>query len=147
MGQGDIGNLLDVLHVEGIVKNLISLTFLARLGCSYFGKFEFCDLYDVNGNILIRGNIMEDDLLVVDIQDLFNMSSIDCDAAQEFQRNTSNEENVILLTINETIDIMHRRLGHIGRNRVRYMINEGLTSLPYSDMDTFYTKHICKTCA
>ena len=41
---------------------------------------------------------------------------------------------------------MHRRLGHIGRNRVRYMINEGLTSLPYSDMDNFFTKHICKTC-
>jgi len=43
LGQGDIGNLFDVLHVEGIVKNLISLTYLACLGCSYFGKFEFCD--------------------------------------------------------------------------------------------------------
>ena len=35
-GHGDIGNLTNVLHVHGIVKNLISLTFLARLGCSYF---------------------------------------------------------------------------------------------------------------
>ena len=90
---------------------------------------------------------MNEDLLVVDIQDLFNMPCINCDAAQEFQHNSFNQENVIFLTINETIDIMHRRLGHIGRNRVRYMINEGLTSLPYSDMDNFYTKHICKTCA
>ena len=83
----------------------------------------------------------------MDIQDLFNMPCINCDAAQSFQRNSSNQENIILLTINETIDIMHRRLGHIGRNRVRFMINEGSTSLPYSDMDNFYTKHICKTCA
>ena len=51
------------------------------------------------------------------------------------------------MTINETIDIMHRRLGHIGKNRVRYMINEGLTKLPYSDADKFYLKHICRTCA
>ena len=128
LGQGDIGNLFDVLHVEGIVKNLISLTFLARLGCSYFGKFEFCDLFDVNDNILLRGVIMNEDLLVVDIQDLFNMPCINCDAAQEFQHNSFNQENVIFLTINETIDIMHRRLGNIGRNRVRYIINEGLTS-------------------
>ena len=27
------------------------------------------------------------------------------------------------------------------------MINEGLTSLPYSGMDTFYNKHICRECA
>ena len=147
LGQGDIGNLIDVLHVEGIVKNLISLTYLARLGCSYFGKFESCELFDVNEKLLLRGFIKEDDLLIVDIQDLFNMPCINCDAAQSFQHNSSNQENIILLTINETIDIMHRRLGHIDRNRVRYMINEGLTSLPYSDMDNFYTKHICKTCA
>ena len=100
LGQGDIGNLFDVLHVEGIVKNLISLTYLARLGCSYFGKFEFCDLFDVNGNILIRGLIKEDDLLVVDIQDLFNIPCINCDAIQNFQHNYSNQENIILLTIN-----------------------------------------------
>ena len=30
---------------------------------------------------------------------------------------------------------------------VRYMINEGLTSLPYCDMDKFYSKHVCWTCA
>ena len=51
------------------------------------------------------------------------------------------------MTINETIDIMHRRLGHIGKNRVRYMIYEGLTSLPYSNTDNFYTKHVCRSCA
>ena len=29
-GGGDVGNLIAVLHVDGIVKNLVSLTFLAR---------------------------------------------------------------------------------------------------------------------
>ena len=49
------------------------------------------------------------------------------------------------MTINETIDITHRRLGHIGKNRMRYMLNEGLTKLPYSDIDKFYLKHIWHT--
>ena len=30
IGQGDIGKLFDVLHLEGIGKNLISLTFIAQ---------------------------------------------------------------------------------------------------------------------
>jgi hypothetical protein len=41
LGKGNVGNLTEVLHVEGIVKNLISLTYLARRGCSYFGQFRF----------------------------------------------------------------------------------------------------------
>ena len=39
---------------------------------------------------------------------------------------------------------MHKRHDHIGCNCVRYMINEGLTSLLCSDMDNFYINHICK---
>ena len=39
---------------------------------------------------------------------------------------------------------MHRRLGHIGRNRGHN--NDWLTSLPYSDMDNsipnIYVKHV-----
>ena len=66
---------------------------------------------------------------------------------QEFQHNTFNQENSIFIPIHNTIVIMHRRLGHFGRDRARYMINERLTSLPYSDMLNFYTNHICKTCA
>ena len=147
LGEGDVGNLTGVLHVEGIVKNLVSLTFLARSGCSYFGQYDFCDLYDVNDNFLLRGQIQSEDLLVVDIQDLFNMPYINYEDGLEFQREEFNRENIIFMTINETIDIMHRRLGHIGRNRVRYMINEGLTSLPYSDTDKFFSKHVCRTCA
>ena len=147
LGVGDVYNLKDVLHVQGIVKNLISLTYLARMGCSYFGQYDYCNLYDVNDNFLLRGQIQTENLLIVDIQDLFNMPSINYDDGMEFQRNILNDENIIYMTINETIDIMHRRLGHIGKNRVRYMINEGLTKLPYSDVDKFYLKHICRTCA
>ena len=51
------------------------------------------------------------------------------------------------MTINEAVDIMHRELRHIGKNRVRYMINEGLTSLPYSGMDIFYDENVCRWCA
>ena len=106
----------------------------------YFGKFEFSDLFDVNGNILLRGAIRNEDLLMVNIQDFFNMPCINSDAAHEFQHNSFNQENMIFLTINKTIE-------SIGRNRFRYMVNVGLTSLPYSDMDNFYTKYICKTYA
>ena len=63
------------------------------------------------------------------------------------QRNILNDENITYMSINETIDIMHRRLGYIGKNRVRYMINEWLTKLPYSDVDKFYLKHVCQTYA
>ena len=129
LGHGDIGNLTRVLQVEGIVKTFVSLTYLARLECSYFGQYDFCDLYDINEIVLLRGIIKNVDLLVVDIKDLFNMTIINYDNAKE---------NIIFVTINKTIDIMHRRLGHICNNRVRYMINEGLTSLPYPGMDNFY---------
>ena len=145
LGKRNVGNLTEVLHVEGIVKNLISLTYLARRGCSYFGQFEFCDLYDVNSISLLRGKIEFEDLLVVDIVDLFNMPIINYDA--EYQKNEFNQENIIFMTINDTIEIMHRRLGHIGKNRVRFMINEGLTKLPYTDTDNFYNKHVCRSCA
>ena len=47
----------------------MSLTFLARGGCSYFEQYGFCDLYDVNDNFLLRCQIQSEDLLVVDIQD------------------------------------------------------------------------------
>ena len=38
--QGDIGNLLDVLHVEGIVKNLISLTLFSPSWLFVFWKIR-----------------------------------------------------------------------------------------------------------
>ena len=75
------------------------------------------------------------------------MPPINYEDGIEYQRNILNDQIVIFMTINETIDIMHRRLGHIGKNRVRYMLNEGLIILPYSDVDKFYLKHICRTCA
>ena len=51
------------------------------------------------------------------------------------------------MTTNETIDIMHRRLEHIGRIRARYMINKGLTSLPYTDTGKLFSKYVCRTCS
>ena len=81
-------------------------------------------MFDVNDNTLLRDVVTTEDLLVVDIHDLFIIECINWYAAQEFQHKYFNQENVIFLTINETIDIMHRRLGNIGRNHVRYMINE-----------------------
>ena len=60
LGYGDIGNLTNVLHVAGIVKNLISLTYLALLGCSYFGQYNFCDLFDVNNKLTKDGRILDD---------------------------------------------------------------------------------------
>ena len=69
------------------------------LSLTYFGKFDFYDLLAVKDNILVRDVIKNEYLLVVDMQDLFNMSYINCDAVQEFQQNAFNQVNVIFLTI------------------------------------------------
>ena len=94
------------------------------------GKYVYCSLYDVIENFLLRAQIMTDNLLVVDIQDLFNMPIINYDSGLEFQKDKVNEENTVYMAIIKTIDIMYRRLRRIGRNRESYTINEELTKLP-----------------
>ena len=63
LGVGDIYNLKDVLHVQWIVKNSISLTFLARVGCSYFGQYDYCNLYVVNHKLLSSGQIYNENFI------------------------------------------------------------------------------------
>ena len=50
----------------------------------------FCDLYDVNNNFLSKGRIQNENLLVVNIQDLFNMPYINYKDGLEFQREEFN---------------------------------------------------------
>ena len=89
----------------------------------------------------------EDGLLYVNKKELFNTPLINYEDGIEYQSNYLNDENIICRTINETIDIMHRQLRHIEKNRVGYMINEGLSKLSYTDVDKFYLKYIRRTCA
>ena len=58
------------------------------------------------------------------------MKAIKYDDVIEFQRDEWNEENMSFTNINETIDIMHRRLERVNKNRVINTINESLMSLP-----------------
>ena len=64
----------------------MSLTYLARLGCLYFGQFYFCDLFDVKNDFLLRGVAKNEDLLVIDIQDLFNMNEIEYEDIIELEK-------------------------------------------------------------
>ena len=54
----------------------MSLTYLERLGCSYFDQYNFCNLYDINNNILLRDITKNEDLLVVNVQDLLNTNTL-----------------------------------------------------------------------
>ena len=96
LGHGDIDNLTHIRDVEGIVKILVSLNYLARRGCSYFRQYDFCDSYDINYNFLFRGIIKNEDVLVAYILDLFKMSTINYDNAKEFKRNELNKKILYL---------------------------------------------------
>ena len=85
-----------------------------------FWTILFFYLYDVNDNILLRSQIQSEHLLVVDIQDLFNMPYIGYEDGLEYRREKFCVWN-FLITVNETNDIMHRRLGQTGRKRYIYI--------------------------
>ena len=53
---------------------------------------------------------------------------------------------MILLSLNDTIEVLHQRMGHISKHRIRQMIDKGLINYDKSDTDDFYTKHICRSC-
>ena len=73
------------------------------------------------------------------------MPYIDYDAGLGFHQEVFSCKNIIFMTINETIDITHRRIKQI--DRYRYIIIESLTSLPYSDTVKSFSEHVCRTCA
>ena len=50
---------------------------------------------------------------------------------------------MVLLSLHDTIEVLHQRMGHISRYRIRRIIDEGLIDY---DTDDFYTKHICRSC-
>jgi len=54
LGFGAVGNLHHVFHVEGLVKNLVSLAYLSNvLGYVYVGRPGECNLYDRDQTTLI----------------------------------------------------------------------------------------------
>ena len=65
------------------------------MGCSYFGQYDYCSLYYVNYNFLLRGQINTENLLIVDIKGLFNMPLIYYWDGIEYQRNIFNDKNII----------------------------------------------------
>ena len=83
---------------------------------------------------------------MVDIQNLFNMRHLNYEHELNFQLEEFSHDNITFMAINETIDIKHRGLGHIGRNRARYMKSEASTALPHSDTNKFYSKHVLELC-
>ena len=60
----------------------------------------------------------------------------------KFKSKFFNQENVIFLTINKTIAVMHRRVGYIDRNRVGCMINEESASLKQVHIPNIYIKQV-----
>ena len=54
------------------------------------------------------------------------MNSIKYDDVIEFQIYEWINDDITLMTSNDKIDRVHRRLEHTGKNCVRYMMNEGL---------------------
>ena len=53
---------------------------------------------------------------------------------------------MVLLSLHDTIEVLHQRMGHISRHRIRRMIDKGLIDYDKADTDDFYTKHICRSC-
>jgi hypothetical protein len=61
LGFGAVGNLHHVFHVEGLVKNLVSLAYLSNvLGYVYVGRPGACNLYDRDETTLIWSSKVTD---------------------------------------------------------------------------------------
>ena len=51
------------------------------------------------------------------------------------------------MSLNDAIEIMHKRLGHISRKRINMMIDQGIITVMKGHKDEFYEKHHCRSCS
>ena len=61
--------------------------------------------------------------------------------------NTSGPSFAVFMSLNDAIEIMHKRLGHISRKRIKMMIDQGIISVMKGHKDEFYEKHLCRSCS
>ena len=74
--------------------------------------------------------------------DLLHANTID--NSKQFQFWTG--EALVLLSLDETIEILHKRMGHISKYRIKQMIDKGIIDYTKTDTDDFYNKHFCRSC-
>ena len=114
LGIGNVGPLVDVLHVAKLVYNLVSEPALARQGMSGNWKGLFKSVHDVSGGLFYRATLSDKNLYEINPM-YFGLDN----------PNYNYECYDALATKAEATDLLHRTYGHIDLDRLEVMIRDG----------------------
>jgi len=129
LGKGTIGNeniflIHDVLYVEGLKHNLLSIRQLCDRGYQVTFRTNSCEIRLPNSKEVLLVGKRSNNVYLLDIS---NSTSIDC-----------------LLTKHEESWLWHRRIAHIHMHHLNKLIsNELVLGLPKLK---FEKEHVCEAC-
>ena len=130
--------LQDVLYVPDLHGNLLSVSHLVRRGAEVRFLGEDCHVYDRRKSLILEGGL-RNNLYVMKLQVsgpvTANVTTFDSDI-MDITQPADRALTMRLTSSCVSLDLWHRRLGHLHTNAVTHMADEGLvTSMTISDRE------------
>lgn len=143
LGFGNFLVLDNVLYVPSIRRNLLSVSLLVKLGCTFlisssgikiFRNSSESLLQNFNSSVLFGSGVIENDYLRLNC----SMSQQELLLVENNNNTTGNNTIGVKRTLHneKSAYLWHRRLGHISKQRLQILVkNKTLPELDFSDLE------------
>jgi len=143
---GDVLWLKDVLYLSSAHNNIISLSCLQSSGFGARLVPEGLEILLPDGQPLLTARLVNG-LYYVKWSDMLLAKDIILDHWSKTSFNNPSQIEVpkVMLSMHETIALLHKRLGHVSMSRIKHMINAGYLSSETTL--TTHNDHVCDACS
>jgi len=142
---GDVLWLRDLLYVPSAHSNIISLSCLQAAGFGARLVQGGMDVLLPGGQRLLTARLVHG-LYHIEWNDMIKAKDyiLDYWTCTHTPQPANINVSTIMLTVHETLELLHKRLGHISMERIKHLVNAGYLSSettisPHND-------HVCDTC-